>query len=114
MCSCGIGDANYAAERRERLLALYPPGTLTRTDVHARFKDRPPTNLLTRPTEGWPASEYPIAAARAVESERRTGKEVQTVERYLTADGLFSLCYIWFYYDTDDRLTDTEWQWSSD
>jgi hypothetical protein len=35
-------DADYAAKRREDLLALYPPGTLMRTEVRARFHDRPP------------------------------------------------------------------------
>jgi hypothetical protein len=107
-------DADYAAKRREGLLSVYPPGTLTQADVHSRFKGRAPTGSFTRPVGGWAASTSQLVGGRSLESELRTGKQVQTVEIYQTPDGMFSLCYLWFYYDADNRLTDTDWQWSSD
>jgi hypothetical protein len=113
LSACTSG-AEYAAKRREGLLAAYPPGSPTRADVHERLKGRPPTDAFTRPGGGWAAFENQLVASRCLESERRTGNRVESVERYLRADGMFSLCYVWFYYDADERLADTDWQWSSD
>ncbi len=75
------GSPQYAARRREGLLSVYPPGTLTRADVRSRFHGKAPTDSTTRPAEGWITSS-PIGE-RSLDSERRTGKRVESVDRYL-------------------------------
>jgi hypothetical protein len=113
LTSCASPE-QYAAERRQRLLALYPPGVTTRADVTARWGQQPVTLTAQRPKAGWSAYEFPAIAQRCLASEQRTGKRVESCERRHGADGLFALCYCWFYYDRHDRLTDVEWQWASD
>jgi hypothetical protein len=105
----------YAAERRERLLAVYPPGTTTRADVQKKWARRQPDVSETRPASGWTASSQPFVFRRVATSEQRTGKQVYRCERYLGADGVSGgLCWCWFYYDDADHLLDTEWQWHTD
>src|SRR5258705_1285159 len=104
---------SYAAERRERLLALYPPGT-TRAQVQANFGSITPDFSEVRPSAGWIGVERMGIGARALVSEQRTGKSPYRVERYLAPDGFFSLCLSWFYYDESDGLVDAEWQWHTD
>ena len=101
------------AKRRERLLALYPPGTTTRKDVTARW-GQPARESFSRPSPGWAAHESAIVSQRCLTSEQRTGKPIASCERRHGADGLFGLCYCWFYYDRRDRLVDVDWQWASD
>jgi hypothetical protein len=113
LISACTSAAQYEAERRNRLLELYPPGTLTQADIHARL-DEPPLHSLARPESGWIATEDDPAGERCLASEARTGRRVQIVEVYSLPDGMFSLCYLWFYYDDAGVLTDTEWQWQSD
>lgn len=104
----------YAAKRRQQLLALYPPGKTTREDVQKRWAIRPELSE-TRPTSGWSGSTHPAIRVRAVASEERTGQLVYRCERYFGPDGLSGgLCYCWFYYDHRDYIVDAEWQWHSD
>ncbi|MHB1080081.1 MAG: hypothetical protein ACYC67_11795 [Prosthecobacter sp.] len=55
-----------------------------------------------------------LMAALCLESERGTDKRVDSCEIHFGADGMFSLCYCWFYYDRHEELVDADWQWSSD
>jgi hypothetical protein len=105
----------YAAERREGLLAVYPPGSTTRADVQTKWARRQPDVSETRPASGWAASGQPFVSSRVVTSEHRTGKQVYRCERYFGADGIAGgLCWCWFYYDDTDHLIDTDWQWHTD
>ena len=104
----------YEQIRRERLLTLYPPGTTRRSDVQARFDPLKPKLSEIRPPTGWEHCRDSYVGARSQASATRTGKAVTRCERYQAPDGVFSLCYCWFYYDEADRLVDAEWQWSSD
>lgn len=102
-CAACVSAATYAAQRREKLLALYPPGTTNRADVQSRFPTQPEFSEL-RPDSGWGVEQ----------SERRTGKSPYRVERYLAPDGWLSLCRCWFYYDESDRLVDADWVYVKD
>jgi hypothetical protein len=104
----------YAAKRRQRLLALYPPGTTTRADVQNRW-GKPPELSETRPASGWGGFAHPAVRVHAVASEQRTGKTVHRCERYFGPDGWSGgLCYCWYYYDDRDCIVDAEWQWHTD
>ena len=109
-----VSPQQYEAERRQRLLTLYPPGATTRADVATRWGEQPATETAKRPSAGWSGHELPGVVQRCLASEQRTGKRIESCERRRGADGLFGLCYCWFYYDSRDRLVDTEWQRSSD
>jgi hypothetical protein len=104
---------SYVAERRERLLELYPVGT-PRAQVQAKFDPIEPDFSEVRPAAGWIGVERMQIGARALASKQRTGKSPYRVERYLAPDGLFSLCLVWFYYDENDQFVDAEWQWHTD
>lgn len=104
----------HALQRSAELRLLYPPGATARADVQSRFGPITPNLSATRPGAGWADARPRVVGLRALESERRTGKSPSRVERYLAPDGLFSLCYCWFYYDDGDRVVDVEWQYASD
>jgi hypothetical protein len=105
----------YAAQRRQRLLAAYPPGTTTRADVQKRWSPTQPDISETRPASGWSASPQPFARARVAASEQRTSSTVYSCDRYFGPDGRSEgLCWCWFYYDDRERLVDAEWQWHTD
>ena len=111
-----ISSESYIQKRRQQLLDLYPPGITSRSDVQARWRNIQPQFSEVRPSTGWADCRYPDSTVgqRCLAVEHRTGKEIQRCERYFGPDGLFSLCYCWFYYDSADRLVDAEWQWSTD
>jgi len=100
--------------RRERLLALYPPGQTSRADVQARWRPIEPEFSALRPENGWEALGRPRVCEHVAASEARTGKRVQSLECYVGPDGLFGLCYCWFYYDEGDQVLDAEWQYHTD
>jgi len=100
LAACASAD-EYAAERRVRLLELHPPGT-PRAQIHKEFGGTEPEFSLTRPEAGWRTFESATIGARAL------------AERWFMPDGFFSLCYVWFYYDDDDRVVDAEWQYHTD
>jgi hypothetical protein len=112
LAACASAD-EYAAERRVRLLELHPPGT-PRAQIHKEFGGTEPDFSLTRPEAGWRTFESATIGARALASVKRTGEAVARVERWYMPDGFFSLCYVWFYYDDDDRVVDAEWQYHTD
>ena len=104
---------DHAEMRRQRLLEMYPVGKTTRKDIEARFKG-PPQVRAHRPAAGWEAYPDRWVSSYAVNAEKRINRKIPEAERYFGADGMFSLCYCWFYYDSRQRLIDAEWQWSSD
>ena len=99
--------------RRQRLLEMYPVRKTTQQDVAKRWKDSPEKSAV-RPKDGWKTHPDTSVAEFTAHAEKRIGKKIAKVERYFGADGMFSLCYCWFYYDASGRLLDAEWQWSSD
>ena len=101
--------------RSDRLREMYPRGT-ARADVIDRFKQQPNVSEL-RPAAGWAALLEPKAylAERAAGAEGRVGRSPARLDVYVAyPDGVFSLCNVWFYYDEQDRVLDTEWQYHSD
>ena len=106
-----FGD--YAEKRRQTLLEMYPPRVTTKKDVRAKWR-LPPQVEASRPAGGWGSHSEGWVRSYGSKAEKRIGRTIPKLERYYGADGMFSLCYCWFYYDSRDRLLDAEWQWSSD
>jgi len=104
---------DYTEKRRQRLLEMYPVRKTTRKDVEARW-GFPPQIKSKRPSAGWKNDPDIWVKNYATKAETRIGKKIAMAERYYGPDGMFSLCYCWFYYDSSGRLLDAEWQWSSD
>ena len=105
----------YAAQRRQRLLVTYPPGTTTRADVEKSWSPIQPDISETRPASGLRTFPQPLVRARVADSEQRTGSTVYRCERYFGPDGWSGgLCWCWFYYGDRDRVVDAEWQWHTD
>jgi hypothetical protein len=100
--------------RRDRLLAIYPPGQTTRADVQKKWEPISPEFTVARPADGWAALDKPRVSERIATSEQRTGKPVQLVDCYVGPDGFLGLCYCWFYYDAADKVVDAEWQYHTD
>jgi hypothetical protein len=104
---------DHAEMRRQRLLEMYPPRSTMKKDVRAKWKV-PPQVEVSRPAGGWESHSEWWIRSYGSKAETRIGRRIPKLERYYGADGMFSLCYCWFYYDSSDRLIDAEWQWSSD
>ena len=105
--------------RRERLLAIYPPGQTSRADVQKRWAPITPQFTAARPADGWAALDKPRVRERVASSEQRTEHPVQLVECYVGPDSRSSfdfsgLCYCWFYYDAAGKVVDVEWQYHTD
>jgi hypothetical protein len=116
-CSLLIGcmsPEQIKAERRQRLLEMYPPGKTTREDVQKRWDMHRPDLSVVRPAAGWSECKTGWIRAFVENSERRTGKSVYRFDRYWGPDGVLSLCWCWFCFDENDRLVDAEWQYHSD
>jgi len=105
--------------RRDRLLAVYPPGQTTRADVQRKWAPVNPEFSVARAPDGWATLDKPRVRERIAASELRTGKPVQLVDCYVGPDSRSSfdfsgLCYCWFYYDAEERVVDAEWQYHTD
>src|SRR5688500_4658200 len=72
--------------RRERLLAIYPPGRTTRADVQKKWAPTGPELTVARPADGWAALDKPRVREHVTASERRTGKPVRLVDCYAGPD----------------------------
>ena len=105
---------HYARERSDQLLEIYPPGKTTRADVQKKWENTLPDFSVVRPADGWSSLPDKYIAERILFVEKKSQKTVSRCERYRGPDGLFSLCYCWFYYDAEDKLIDAEWQYMSD
>jgi hypothetical protein len=111
-----VGCASYqehAAKRTARLREVYPPGT-PKAEVQSRWGQMKPDFSATRPDQGWDACANRFIAKKLQNEEASTGKSIASVDRYWGPDGLWSLCYCWFYYDSADKIVDVEWQYKSD
>lgn len=104
---------DHVEMRRQRLLEMYPARVTTKKDVRSKWSV-PPQVEASRPEGGWGSHTDEWVRSYGSKAEKRIGRAIPKIERYFGADGMFSLCYCWFYYDSRDRLLDAEWQWSSD
>jgi hypothetical protein len=118
--AAGCSSAAYDPKvRRERLLAVYPPGETTRADVQGRWAPTTPNLTVARPVDGWSALDNPRVRERIAASELRTGKPVHLVDCYVGPDArnsfdFFGLCDCWFYFDAENKVVDAEWQYHTD
>jgi hypothetical protein len=103
---------DHAEMRRQRLLEMYPPRVTTKKDIRAKWNTLPQVEA-SRPTGGWNSHSEGWVRSYGSKAEKRIGRPIAKLERYYGADGMLSLCYCWFYYDSKNRLLDAEWQWSS-
>jgi hypothetical protein len=116
---CSSRGAHDPKVRRERLLAIYPPGHTARADVQKKWAPTTPELTVVRPTDGWCVLDKPDIRERVAASEQRTRKPIQLVDCYVGPDSrssvdFFGLCCCWFYYDTADKVVDVEWQYHTD
>ena len=92
---------------------MYPPGT-SREEIQGKWGEIKPDISASRPDAGWPAYPNGFIAGKLQAEENATGKNIASVDRYWGADGLFALCYCWYFYDSAGKLVDVEWQYKSD
>lgn len=92
---------------------MYPPG-MSKADVQSKWGQSKPDFSATRPADGWSSYQNKFIADMLGDMETRTGKTLESVERYWGPDGFLSLAYCWYYYDPADKLVDVAWQYKSD
>src|SRR4051794_2409165 len=61
--------------RRERMLAIYPPGETTRGDVQKKWAPLTPEFTAVRPFDGWESLDKARVRERVASSEQRTGAQ---------------------------------------
>jgi hypothetical protein len=111
----GCYSADYDPQvRRQRLLEIYPPQQASREDVQQHWQPTNPEFTALWPPGGWADLDRPRVRQHIAASEQRTGRPVQRVDCYVGPDGMFGLCYCWFYYDEHDKVVDAEWQYHTD
>ena len=104
--------------RTNNLRQIYPPGKTSQEYIHKKMRSKP--NLFAkRPPQGWEYHRNVYLGQKIKKSEKNTGKNVQSVERYMIPDpkhssDFLSLCNIWFYYDSGNKVVDVEWEYQSD
>lgn len=103
----------YAAERTAQLRDRYPPGML-KDAVEAKWGQIKPGFSILRPSTGWNAHPNRYLAKKISDMEVSTGTRIESVDRYWGPDGFLSLCYCWYFYDSNGRIVDVEWQYKSD
>lgn len=102
-----------AAERTAHLRTMYPPGT-SKNEVQASWGKNRPDFSASRPVNGWSAFPIDGIAKKLLDIEARTGKRIESVDRFWGPDEWMSLCYCWYYYDAEGKIIDVEWQYKSD
>ena len=97
-----------SAEVRTRLLKTFPPGTAV-TEIEQRLAaDRADRRLdERRPSGGWSAHAHEVVAGRVLAVERRTKSQIHRCQYYEGNRG-FSLLFLWFYYDVEDKLVEID------
>ena len=108
-----VSSPQYAAERTAKLREMYPPGT-SKQAVQAKWQQTKPDFTASRPSNGWEAWPNKNLAQVLIALETKTGQKIETVERYWGPDGFLSLARVWYYYDSNDRIIDVEWEYMSD
>jgi len=104
----------YAARRTDGLRQFFPPNVTTRDDVRAKMAPIKPDWTELRPEGGWAQHKNQYLAKTIPLIEGRTGREIARMDRYSRPDGLVSLCFCWFYFDSTDLMVDVEWMYQSD
>jgi hypothetical protein len=102
-----------AATRTDRLRVDYPPGT-SKQAVQSRWGQTRPDYSTSRPSSGWAAHPNSYVAKKLESAEARTGKRIDSVDRYWGLYTSMSLCYCWYFYDSSEKIVDVEWQYKSD
>jgi hypothetical protein len=94
---------------RTELLKTFPLHT-ARASVEQRLAaDRFDRKLdERRPSEGWTAHSQAAVGEQCLAVERRTGARVERCQYYVGVHGVFSLAFLWFYYDIEDGLLDID------
>ena len=87
---------------------------MLREEVQAKWGKTKPDFSASRPPNGWQAYQNQYIAKKMNDVEASAGKEVDSVDRYWGPDGWMSLCYCWYFYDSDGKIVDVEWQYKSD
>jgi len=108
-----VSSQERAAGRTARLREMYPPG-MSSEEVQAKWGSIRPDFSASRPVNGWDAHPNHYIARKLKAVETSTGKQVKSVDRYWGPDGWMSLCYCWYFYDSDGKIVDVEWQYKSD
>jgi hypothetical protein len=112
----GLGCASYqehAAKRTARLREIYPQG-MSKEAVQSRWQRIKSDFSASRPDNGWNTHPNQYIAKKVQSEEASTGKSIASVDRYWGPDGLWSLCYCWYFYDAAGKIVDVEWQYKSD
>ena len=106
----GCASAEQRAEKHHNdLLATFPPAKTTRADVLQHFNYSEAEVSEFRPRAGWEKCRNSEVGQLCIMQERKLGKRINRCERYSSAN-LFSVAFLWFYYDAGDRLLDVESQ----
>ena len=108
-----VSYQEHAAARTARLREMYPRG-MSKEEVQAKWGQRRPDFSASRPIKGWDAHQNQYIAKKLKDVEASTGQKVESVDRYWGPDGLMSLCYCWYFYDSGGKIVDVEWQYKSD
>ena len=87
---------------------------MSREEVQARWGQIKPDFSASCPTNGWDSHPNQYISKKLKDVEASNGKKVESVDRYWGPDGWMSLCYGWYFYDSDGKLVDVEWQYKSD
>ncbi len=112
-CSFQQSVQREAASRTDRLRVDYPPG-MSKQEVQSRWGQTKPDFSASRPVSGWAAHPNSYLAKKLQSVEARTGKQVDSVDRYWGLYTSMSLCYCWYFYDSSEKIVDVEWQYKSD
>ena len=109
-----VSAEQYAARTPPlKLRELYPPG-MSKQAVQAKWGETKPDFFASRPTSGWESYPKQNMAKILIAHEARTGKQIESFERYWGPDGFLSLARCYYYYDSNDCLVDVEWEYMSD
>jgi hypothetical protein len=108
-----VSYQEHAVKRTAKLRQIYPTGTL-REEVQTKWGQIKPDFSAIRPPDGWEAYQNQYIAKKLKDVEGSAGKRVDSVDRYWGPDGWMSLCYCWYYYDSNGKIVDVEWQYKSD
>lgn len=87
---------------------------MSKEEVQSKWGHIKPDFSAVRPDGGWQTYTNEYIAKRLQDEETVTGKSITFVDRYWGPDGLFSLCYCWYFYDSAAKIVDVEWQYKSD
>ncbi|MCU0858599.1 MAG: hypothetical protein MUC65_09385 [Pontiellaceae bacterium] len=104
--------------RTNKLREIYPAEVTTKSDIHKKLQTNPDL-VIERPETGWIGFNDSSLSQKLLKIEDQTQKDIKLVERYVTYDprssfDFYSLCSLWFYYDSEDRVVDVEWEWHTD